>query len=108
MLYKNFAGIESLDCSMEPVTARWRCSGSWKRLVWRAPTQTNRVGKCSKGMRQTVRIAIPIVKKARALLLDEPTSGLDLKASNEFSELLKSSHRPGRGPQHVQELVCRR
>ncbi|MBY0376334.1 MAG: AAA family ATPase, partial [Bryobacteraceae bacterium] len=49
-----------------------------------------RVGGYSKGMRQKVGIAIALAKKASALLLDEPTSGLDPKASNEFSELLRT------------------
>ncbi|KAA0988668.1 ABC transporter ATP-binding protein [Dyadobacter aurulentus] len=44
----------------------------------------------SKGMRQKVGIAIAVAKKAKVLLLDEPTSGLDPKASNEFSEIIRS------------------
>ncbi|MCG8330749.1 MAG: ATP-binding cassette domain-containing protein [Chitinophagales bacterium] len=49
-----------------------------------------RVSEYSKGMRQKVGIAIALAKEAKALLLDEPTSGLDPKASNEFSDLLKT------------------
>lgn len=50
----------------------------------------NRVGVYSKGMRQKVGIAIALAKQAKVLLLDEPTSGLDPKASNEFSDLLRT------------------
>ncbi len=49
-----------------------------------------RVSGYSKGMRQKVGISIALAKEAKALLLDEPTSGLDPKASNEFSDLLKT------------------
>jgi ABC-2 type transport system ATP-binding protein len=44
----------------------------------------------SKGMRQKVGIAIALAKNADVILMDEPTSGLDPKATDEFTELVKS------------------
>lgn len=44
----------------------------------------------SKGMRQKVGIAIALAKNAAVILMDEPTSGLDPKATDEFTELVKS------------------
>lgn len=54
-----------------------------------------RVETYSKGMRQKVGIAVALAKQARALLLDEPTSGLDPRASNEFSQLIRSLAQDG-------------
>lgn len=93
MLYGNLTAIENLDyfsrlagftypeqvlsqyltqCGLQPDAHRKRLSGF------------------SKGMRQKVGIAIALAKNADAILMDEPTSGLDPKATDEFTELVKS------------------
>lgn len=50
----------------------------------------------SKGMRQKVGIAIALAKNAAAILMDEPTSGLDPKATDEFTELVKTLGKQGK------------
>ncbi|MNY53719.1 Histidine transport ATP-binding protein HisP [compost metagenome] len=47
-------------------------------------------------MRQKVGIAIALAKNAAAILMDEPTSGLDPKATNEFTELVKTLGKQGK------------
>lgn len=93
MLYPNLTGLENLeyfsslagfDYSKTELSAFLNTAGLQESA------HGQRLGGYSKGMRQKVGIAIAVAKKASVLLLDEPTSGLDPKASNEFSEILKS------------------
>jgi len=93
MLYPNLTGIENLeyfsslagfDYSKKELAELLSTSGLQQQAF------AQRLGGYSKGMRQKVGIAIAVAKKAKVLLLDEPTSGLDPKASNEFSEILKT------------------
>ena len=93
MLYKNLTGLENLEY-FASLAGHQYGQGDLRGFLKEAGLQEDaadrRVGGYSKGMRQKVGIAIALAKKARALLLDEPTSGLDPKASNEFSELLRT------------------
>lgn len=93
MLYPNLTGLENLqyfsslagfDYSKAELGELLATSGL------QAQAFDQRLAGYSKGMRQKVGIAIAVAKKAKVLLLDEPTSGLDPKASNEFSEILKT------------------
>lgn len=93
MLYPNLTGIENLeyfsslagfDYSKKELAELLSTAGLQQQAF------DQRLGGYSKGMRQKVGIAIAVAKKAKVLLLDEPTSGLDPKASNEFSEILKT------------------
>lgn len=94
MLYRNLSGFENLkyftalsgneDYSKSDYIDFLRRSGLPEFAIH------NRVAGYSKGMRQKVGIAIALAKRAKLLLLDEPTSGLDPKASNEFSDLLRT------------------
>ena len=93
MLYPNLTGIENLeyfsslagfDYSKKELGELLSTAGLQQQAF------DQRLGGYSKGMRQKVGIAIAVAKKAKVLLLDEPTSGLDPKASNEFSEILKT------------------
>jgi ABC-2 type transport system ATP-binding protein len=93
MLYPNLTGIENLeyfsslagfDYSKKELVELLSTAGLQQQAF------DQRLGGYSKGMRQKVGIAIAVAKKAKVLLLDEPTSGLDPKASNEFSEILKT------------------
>jgi len=93
MLYPNLTGVENLeyfsslagfDYSKKELGELLSTAGLQQQAF------DQRLGGYSKGMRQKVGIAIAVAKKAKVLLLDEPTSGLDPKASNEFSEILKT------------------
>ena len=93
MLYPNLTGLENLqyfsslagfDYSKKELGELLETAGLQSQAF------DQRLAGYSKGMRQKVGIAIAVAKKAKVLLLDEPTSGLDPKASNEFSEILKS------------------
>ncbi len=94
MLYKNLTGSENLEyfsaLAGHEEYARDEFLRFFDQVGLQREAADKRVGAYSKGMRQKVGIAIALAKKAEALLLDEPTSGLDPKASNEFSELLKT------------------
>lgn len=93
MLYPNLSGVENLDFFAQLAGFRYgraELGTLLTRAGLQAEAHDGRVGTYSKGMRQKVGIAIALAKQARVLLLDEPTSGLDPKASNEFSDLLKS------------------
>ncbi len=93
MLYRNLTGLENLEyfsALAGHTYPRTVLLGFFDRVGLGQDAADKRMAVYSKGMRQKVGIAIAIAKKAEALLLDEPTSGLDPKASNEFSELLKS------------------
>jgi len=93
MLYPNLTGIENLEY-FSSLAGFGYSKKELGELLSTAGLQQQafdqRLGGYSKGMRQKVGIAIAIAKKAKVLLLDEPTSGLDPKASNEFSEILKT------------------
>ncbi len=93
ILYPDLSGLENLSYftglankshDQQHLESLLERSGLQKDAIHR------RVSGYSKGMRQKVGIAIALAKEAKALLLDEPTSGLDPKASNEFSDLLKT------------------
>jgi ABC-2 type transport system ATP-binding protein len=93
MLYPNLTGIENLQYFS--LLAGFEYSKKeLQELLAKAGLQSQafdqRLAGYSKGMRQKVGIAIAVAKKAKVLLLDEPTSGLDPKASNEFSEIIKT------------------
>jgi ABC-2 type transport system ATP-binding protein len=98
MLYPNLTGVENLDffASLAGFTYSKKELEDLLLSVGLQPQAFNkRLAGYSKGMRQKVGIAIAVAKKARVLLLDEPTSGLDPKASNEFSELLRTQAAQG-------------
>nr|WP_295926442.1 ABC transporter ATP-binding protein [uncultured Dyadobacter sp.] len=93
MLYPNLTGIENLkyfsslagfDYSKKELEQLLATSGLQSKAF------DQKLSGYSKGMRQKVGIAIAVAKRAKVLLLDEPTSGLDPKASNEFSEIIKT------------------
>lgn len=93
MLYSNLTGIENLEY-FSSLAGFDYSKKELEQLLAKAGLQSNafdqRLAGYSKGMRQKVGIAIAVAKKAKVLLLDEPTSGLDPKASNEFSEIIKT------------------
>jgi ABC-2 type transport system ATP-binding protein len=93
MLYPHLTGLENLRFFSALAGFRYDDSELTQCLTragLQADTHRNRVGAYSKGMRQKVGIAIALAKRAKVLLLDEPTSGLDPKASNEFSDILRT------------------
>lgn len=94
MLYPNLTGLENLEyfaaLSGLPTYSTAALRQFLDQAGLSAEAADRRVGGYSKGMRQKIGIAIALAKQAKALLLDEPTSGLDPKASNEFSELLRT------------------
>jgi len=93
MLYRNLTGLENLEYFSALAGhdySRDVLVGLFRQVGLSPGVENQRMKTYSKGMRQKVGIAIAIAKKAEALLLDEPTSGLDPKASNEFSELLRT------------------
>ncbi|WP_031527840.1 ABC transporter ATP-binding protein [Dyadobacter crusticola] len=93
MLYPNLTGLENLEYFSSLAGFSYEASqlaGFLDTAGLQSTAHDKRLGGYSKGMRQKVGIAIAIAKKAKVLLLDEPTSGLDPKASNEFSEILKT------------------
>jgi ABC-2 type transport system ATP-binding protein len=94
MLYRNLSGLENLEyfaaLAGRPDYTRTELLDFFRSVGLSSDAADRRVGTYSKGMRQKVGIAITLAKGAKALLLDEPTSGLDPKASNEFSDLLKT------------------
>lgn len=93
MLYPQLTGIENLEYFSSLAGFSYAAS-ELHDLLLTAGLQPQAFGHkmsgYSKGMRQKVGIAIAVAKKAKVLLLDEPTSGLDPKASNEFSEIIKT------------------
>ncbi|GGH26495.1 ABC transporter ATP-binding protein [Dyadobacter endophyticus] len=93
MLYSNLTGIENLEY-FSSLAGFDYSKKELEQLLAKAGLQSSaydqRLAGYSKGMRQKVGIAIAVAKKAKVLLLDEPTSGLDPKASNEFSEIIKT------------------
>lgn len=99
MLYRNLTGLENLEYFTALSGVGDYSREQLRQILLRAglpaAAEDKRVSAYSKGMRQKVGIAIAMAKKAKALLLDEPTSGLDPKASNEFSELLKTMSAEG-------------
>lgn len=93
MLYPNLTGLENLEYFSSLAGFSYEAAqlaGFLDTAGLQSAAHGKRLGGYSKGMRQKVGIAIAIAKKAKVLLLDEPTSGLDPKASNEFSEILKT------------------
>lgn len=93
MLYPNLTGIENLEY-FSALAGFDYSKNELRGLLATAGLQSQafdqKLAGYSKGMRQKVGIAIAVAKKAKILLLDEPTSGLDPKASNEFSEIIKT------------------
>lgn len=93
MLYPNLTGIENLEY-FSSLAGFDYSQNELRGLLSTAGLQSQafeqKLAAYSKGMRQKVAIAIAIAKKAKVLLLDEPTSGLDPKASNEFSQIIKT------------------
>ena len=98
ILYPDLSGMENL-AYFTGLAGKSHTKDHLEELLEKSGLQRDavhrRVSDYSKGMRQKVGIAIALAKKAKALLLDEPTSGLDPKASNEFSDLLKSLSEEG-------------
>ena len=93
MLYPNLTGLENLQYFSSLAGFDYSKAELGELLATaglQAQAFDQRLAGYSKGMRQKVGIAIAVAKKAKVLLLDEPTSGLDPKASNEFSEILKT------------------
>jgi ABC-2 type transport system ATP-binding protein len=93
MLYPNLTGLENLEYFSSLAGFDYSKAELGELLATaglQAQAFDQRLAGYSKGMRQKVGIAIAVAKKAKVLLLDEPTSGLDPKASNEFSEILKT------------------
>jgi len=93
MLYPNLTGLENLQYFSSLAGFDYSKTELGELLATaglQAQAFDQRLAGYSKGMRQKVGIAIAVAKKAKVLLLDEPTSGLDPKASNEFSEILKT------------------
>ena len=93
MLYPNLSGLENLEYFSSLAGFSYSKPELGDFLLTAGLQQSAhdmRLAGYSKGMRQKVGIAIAVAKKAKVLLLDEPTSGLDPKASNEFSEILKT------------------
>jgi ABC-2 type transport system ATP-binding protein len=93
LLYPNLTGIENLEY-FSSLAGFSYSKVQLGELLASAGLQSQafdkRLAGYSKGMRQKVGIAIAIAKEAKVLLLDEPTSGLDPKASNDFSEIIKT------------------
>ena len=97
-LYPELSGLENLTYFTglaNKVHHKDHLVSLLKRSGLQKDAFNKRVSEYSKGMRQKVGIAIALAKEAKALLLDEPTSGLDPKASNEFSDLLKTLSEDG-------------
>ncbi|MCE7042410.1 ABC transporter ATP-binding protein [Dyadobacter sp. CY312] len=93
MLYPNLTGLENLEYFSLLAGFEYSKKELGELLTsagLHSQAFDQRLAGYSKGMRQKVGIAIAVAKKAKVLLLDEPTSGLDPKASNEFSEILKT------------------
>ncbi|MHA4741252.1 ABC transporter ATP-binding protein [Dyadobacter sp. MSC1_007] len=93
MLYPNLTGLENLEY-FSLLAGFSYSKNELGKFLTTAGLQTQafdqRLAGYSKGMRQKVGIAIAVAKRAKVLLLDEPTSGLDPKASNEFSQIIKT------------------
>jgi ABC-2 type transport system ATP-binding protein len=93
MLYPQLTGLENLRFFSALAGFRYDDNELTQCLTLAGlptPAHRNRVNAYSKGMRQKVGVAIALAKRAKVLLLDEPTSGLDPKASNEFSDILRT------------------
>lgn len=93
MLYGNLTSIENLDFFSKIAGfeyTRKQLESFLAQVGLQQEAVDKRLGGYSKGMRQKVGIAIALAKNADVLLMDEPTSGLDPKATNEFTELVKS------------------
>lgn len=93
MLYPNLTGLENLQYFSSLAGFNYS-NNTLGELLSEAGLQSTafkqKLSGYSKGMRQKVGIAIALAKKAKVLLLDEPTSGLDPKASNEFSQTIRT------------------
>jgi ABC-2 type transport system ATP-binding protein len=92
-LYPNLTGLENLQyfSSLAGFNySKQQLSDLLAHAGLQSQSFDQKLAGYSKGMRQKVGIAIAVAKKAKVLLLDEPTSGLDPKASNEFSEIIRS------------------
>ncbi|AOM78785.1 ABC transporter ATP-binding protein [Pedobacter steynii] len=99
MLYGNLSALENLDYfsmlagfsyAQEELTAFLSQCGL------QTAAHHKPLSGFSKGMRQKVGIAIALAKNAAAILMDEPTSGLDPKATDEFTELVKTLGKQGK------------
>ncbi|WP_149243033.1 ATP-binding cassette domain-containing protein [Dyadobacter sp. 32] len=93
ILYPNLTGMENLEYFSSLAGfdySKKELGGLLTTAGLQAQAFDQRLAGYSKGMRQKVGIAIAVAKKAKVLLLDEPTSGLDPKASNEFSQIIKT------------------
>lgn len=98
MLYPNLTGLENLEYFSSLAGFDYSKKELGELLATaglQAQAFDQRLAGYSKGMRQKVGIAIAVAKKAKVLLLDEPTSGLDPKASNEFSQIIKTLAKNG-------------
>ncbi|GGI23315.1 ABC transporter ATP-binding protein [Pedobacter mendelii] len=99
MLYGNLNSMENLDF-FSKIAGFTYTSQELEDFLLQVGLQPEAfyrpLGNYSKGMRQKVGIAIALAKNADVLLMDEPTSGLDPKATNEFTELVKSLGKQGK------------
>ena len=99
MLYSNLTGLENLryfsNLGGHSEYTEKDLISFLERCGLPPEDSGRRMSTYSKGMRQKVGVSIALAKQAKALLLDEPTSGLDPKASNDFSELIKSLQSEG-------------
>lgn len=99
MLYPMLSGLENLRF-FSSLSGYFYSPQQLEAFLKQAGLQESafhkRLQSYSKGMRQKVGIAIAIAKRANALIMDEPTSGLDPKATNEFTETIRSFCAQGR------------
>ncbi|MBE6478116.1 MAG: ABC transporter ATP-binding protein [Propionibacteriaceae bacterium] len=81
--------VASLQCStpdVEAVIAQTRLSGLLRR----------KVGKCSGGEVQRIRLALALLPRPELLVLDEPTTGMDVTARADFWETMREATAQGR------------
>ena len=90
-LYPKLTGLENI-AFFDKLSGRERSVDELSALLSAAglpeEAHNRRASTYSKGMRQTVGIAISMAREAKALLLDEPLSGLDPSAANSLGELI--------------------
>ncbi|MNQ94811.1 putative ABC transporter ATP-binding protein YbhF [compost metagenome] len=99
MLYGNLSALENLDYFSMLAGfsyAQKELSAFLSQCGLQTAAHHKPLSGFSKGMRQKVGIAIALAKNAAAILMDEPTSGLDPKATNEFTELVKTLGKQGK------------
>ncbi|WP_149243027.1 ABC transporter ATP-binding protein [Dyadobacter sp. 32] len=93
MLYGNLSAAENLDYFSKLAGFKYSRQ-ELEHHLFQAGLQpeanSKRVGTFSKGMRQKVGIAIALAKNADVIFMDEPTSGLDPKATNEFTQIVRT------------------